>query len=376
MTIVFICGSLEPGKDGVGDYTRRLSAYCAKKNVNVGILALKDKFINAVKEEKQTSDNQTITCFRIPSGLVTKKASKIAKTWIDGIRPTLLSLQFVPYSFQKRGLPFGLLKQIKYLGEDTQWHIMFHELWIGMNMLSPRKEILIGYIQRKIISNLLHKIKPKFITTQVQLYKFYLEDLGFNVSLLPLFSNIPISDLNTSKTKELQINDLKKYGLRIVLFGSIHPNAKLKDLLENINSFCEKYGITNRIITFVGRSGHEKENWKISFQKYDFEIFDLGEKKPNQISEALNMANLGITTTPVLLVEKSGTVISMRNHGLPILSVGKDWIPSRAEVLELPSDVIEFNGSNFESILNFKSKKCDTTILDVADNFLSILSNS
>ena len=26
MKIVFICGCLEPGKDGVGDYTRRLSA--------------------------------------------------------------------------------------------------------------------------------------------------------------------------------------------------------------------------------------------------------------------------------------------------------------------------------------------------------------
>lgn len=25
MTILFLCGSLEPGRDGVGDYTRRLA---------------------------------------------------------------------------------------------------------------------------------------------------------------------------------------------------------------------------------------------------------------------------------------------------------------------------------------------------------------
>ena len=50
MKIMFICGSLEPGKDGVGDYTRRLCAHLKKHHIEVGILAYNDKFINSELE--------------------------------------------------------------------------------------------------------------------------------------------------------------------------------------------------------------------------------------------------------------------------------------------------------------------------------------
>ena len=44
MKIVFLCGSLEPGRDGVGDYTRMLAAEIIRKGHNAAIVALADKY--------------------------------------------------------------------------------------------------------------------------------------------------------------------------------------------------------------------------------------------------------------------------------------------------------------------------------------------
>ena len=42
MNILFICGSAEPGKDGVGDYTRRLCGELLRTGHRTRILALCD----------------------------------------------------------------------------------------------------------------------------------------------------------------------------------------------------------------------------------------------------------------------------------------------------------------------------------------------
>mgnify|MGYP003474349261 CR=1 FL=1 len=53
MKILFICGSLEPGKDGVGDYTRRFCGELLKMNYEVQILSINDlhsiSYINVAK---------------------------------------------------------------------------------------------------------------------------------------------------------------------------------------------------------------------------------------------------------------------------------------------------------------------------------------
>lgn len=320
MKIIFICGSIEPGKDGVGDYTRRLCGELINKGLSVGILAFNDSYITKVTEEKQYSDSHAIQCLRLPKIQNSKLRCDLAMRWVKKHDPEWLSLQFVPYAFHHKGLPFKLAKQLKRMsGHNTKWHIMFHELWIGMSQQSSRKEILIGYVQKKIIKDLVLKINPKVINTQTQLYKKQLIQLGFNVSILPLFSNIPLN--NEFENNELPINLKTKY---FVLFGAIHHGAPIESFCEELAAYAKEKPLT---LVTIGRNGSELNHWISVFRTNGLKIINLGEQSQKVISGIFKKAIFGISTTPILLVEKSGSVAAMQEHSLPVICMSRPWSP-------------------------------------------------
>ncbi len=129
MKIIFICSSLEPGKDGVGDYTRRLATEIIKQGHNAFIIALNDRFISETERIKQFSDNISVETLRISSVSKWTERIDVMNAFISKILPDWVSLQYVPYGFNKKGLPFSLpfnLQQLKV----AKWHIMFHEIWL------------------------------------------------------------------------------------------------------------------------------------------------------------------------------------------------------------------------------------------------------
>src|SRR5690554_7393916 len=99
MRIVFICGSLEPGCDGVGDYTRRLACELIRQGHQIGVIALKDPGISKIIKYIQDTNGGLLATLRIPAHLPEKIRFSSAKEWIDDYNPELLSLQFVPFSF-------------------------------------------------------------------------------------------------------------------------------------------------------------------------------------------------------------------------------------------------------------------------------------
>ena len=58
MKILFICGTFENGKDGVGDYTKRLAKEIIDYGHSVHIIAIHDKFsygisIDQIKQQSE-----------------------------------------------------------------------------------------------------------------------------------------------------------------------------------------------------------------------------------------------------------------------------------------------------------------------------------
>ena len=100
MKIIFICGSLERGKDGVGDYTRRLASGLIAIGCDVRMLALNDKHLVGFLHEVQLEQDQQITTLRLGKDLGWKERAVRAKVWVDAFNPSWLSLQYVPYAFQ------------------------------------------------------------------------------------------------------------------------------------------------------------------------------------------------------------------------------------------------------------------------------------
>ena len=114
MKILFVCSSLEPQQDGVGDYTRKLAQALICKGNKVKIIALNDRRIDGgAWLGKQTDNNIEIEVLRLPELLAWHVRLYMAKKFTGDFNPDWISLQFVPFGYQIKGLPFGSGKKIK-----------------------------------------------------------------------------------------------------------------------------------------------------------------------------------------------------------------------------------------------------------------------
>ena len=346
MKILFICGTLEPGKDGVGDYTRRFGAELIRQGHKVKIIALYDRFINGFKSVFQKADGEDVEVFRIGNDLSEKKRFTKCQQVVEEFDPMFLSLQYVVFSFHKKGLPWRLTERLMKLGSGRSWHLMFHELWVGMDNRDSLKEKIWGNLQEGIIKKLIRGLSPKLIHTQTPLYQHMLSRMNCTVGLLPLFGNIKV---------ELDSPLSESPNLRIAVFGGLHHGAQLERFLNwlSIN------GISLPYFHFAGGNGAEQKNWIKILEKNNVPYEVHGWLPDKQLSELLNCCNLSLTSTPYYLVRKSGSVITMLEHGLKVLCIARDWEPRKVSVEELPKsgDVINWNETLSGDVLKTSERR-------------------
>ncbi|WP_299823010.1 hypothetical protein [uncultured Pontibacter sp.] len=363
MKIAFICGSLEPGCDGVGDYTRRLAGELIRQGHAATLIALCDIHHHKSLATSQLDYEIEVPVLRLAAKLPVKERTVLAKEWISDFDPDFISLQYVPFAFHRKGLPFGLGTQLAIIGDGRPWHIMFHELWVGMDKEAPKKHFGWGLVQQRLIKGLILKLNPSGIHTQTQLYLAQLKKIGFNAAHLPLFSNIPVVQRNGSlHAREQSMGGKKRISL--VLFASIQPGAPVKSFVQEVMQYAAKYD-KKVALTFIGRCGAEQKVWTELCDAVGLKFDVLGEQSPEVISEVLSSATYGIATTPLAQIEKSGVVAAMHAHGLPVLCVARPWTPRGIKDLKLPAGIIEykegilercFNGSNCNIVNNDLSK--------------------
>jgi len=315
MKIIFICGSLDPGKDGVGDYTRRLSGELIKKELDVRIISLNDKSIEFVEDTIQEDCGCNIPVLRLPGKLSWSDKLRLSQEYIKNFKPIWISLQFVPYSFHSKGLPWMLVSKLRLLTHSYKVHIMFHELWLGipLNDLSF-KDRMVALLQRSMIQTLTKNLSPDLITTSIEVYREALS--GSNVSILPLFGNIPVKDVKVGKTKE---------NIKVVHFGTFTFNeTDFRNQINLLNAIRMKYCKT-LMFNIVGRGGQAKDRMLAIIKSVinDAIIVDHGELNLDEISSCFRSNDIGLSRANAVLAGKSGSTIAMLEHGLPVLLRGK-----------------------------------------------------
>ncbi|MEC5166783.1 hypothetical protein RCH18_002532 [Flavobacterium sp. PL11] len=320
MDILFICGSLERGRDGVGDYTRRLAAELIRVGHGCQIIALYDSYINSFTKEVQECENSYVNVYRISVDTGYKARLILTNEVIDKTIPDCISLQFVPYSFSKQGLPFWLPFYLKKLKGKHKWHIMFHELWIGMDNESSAKHKIIGSVQKLLVSLIVQSIKSDFLSTQNKLYQSLLELNNIKVGVLPICGNIPVKVLK-SESKEF---------MQFVLFGTIHPGAPFNDFIDDLINLLENIKREIKFV-FIGENGSEINNYIAVLNKKNISCTILGKQSEDVISRVLLESTFGISTTPYFQTEKSGVYAAYREHQLNTICIARKWTPLRGQ---------------------------------------------
>jgi len=316
MKIIFLCGSAEPGKDGVGDYTRRLCGELVRNGHDAQILSICDHQANSFTCEYQEVKGIEVVVHRIPISISNNQRFIWSQEILNIFLPDWISLQFVLYSFNPKGLPFWLPSFLKKLKGNHKWHIMFHELWLGIDIESSIRHKCIGKLQKLIIVKIIHKIRPQIINTQNQLYQFFLKSHNIAATILPICGNIPLTAVKNKEKKNTQF----------VLFGTIHHGAPFEDFISDLVS--NRFKLNNPIkFIFIGKNGIELLNYTTILDNYNifYEVF--GIQSENVISQVLIDSDFGISTTPYFQTEKSGVYAAYREHLINTICVSRAWTP-------------------------------------------------
>jgi hypothetical protein len=317
LRVTFICGNLESGKDGIGDYTRCLATELIRQGHQATIIAIEDRYCKLVMEEEQDHGGTSVSTLRLSRNLPLAARKKQLIHYLDEQKTAHISLQYGVFSYHPKGLPWRWHQVFQSLQKERYWHINFHELWLGIPLQSSFKEKIWGRMQRLLILDLLKQLKPKSIQTHTAVYYAALQQHCSIAYQLPLFSNI-------QKVPLVAIN-LSPAALKIIVFGTIYSSEKATAFFQELSA----YSISNSqptTIYFIGRNGSQKWQWIRLINQHAAIVYqDIGALHVAKISSYLQQADLGITTTPFPLVGKSGVVASYLLHALPVLSVASEW---------------------------------------------------
>lgn len=361
MKILFLCGSVEPGKDGVGDYTRRLSGQLIRTGHEAQILSLCDKQSSHFVTETQVIDETPIKVSRIPLSTSNKQRLVWSRAILKTTSPDWISLQFVPYSFHPKGLPFWLPRFAKSLKGNHRWHVMFHELWIGIEKEANVKFKLVGFLQKQIIKNINNNCAPKVNHTQTKIYQHYLGRINIATNYLPLFGNVAVTARK----------DTNSEFMVFVVFATIHDKVPIEEFIIDLKHEVLVLRKTLKFV-FLGRSGNLLGSWTAVLDRHCilYELF--GVSSVEKISRVLKNGNYGISTTPYKISDKSGVVAAMREHNLPIISVAKSWT-DRDEIAISFKDIILYKKGDLSLVKT--SEAWDNSLSTICANFMNSIIN-
>ena len=251
-------------------------------------------------------------------------------------KPDWVSLQYVPYSYGRRGIPMRFTFNMLTLDNSWSWHFMFHELWISSK--ENIRSFAISSLQRLLTKTLTIFLKPSIVHTSIDHYVALLQKIGISASILPVFSNISPPKYNLP-------DPINTKRWIFIFFGSFDDKWQSEPLFKYIDQARQSEGIKECHFWRIGRSSSLGDQiWKELSSAESrllypaFHFSNYGEQSEINISKLLLSASFGISMAPLQWIGKSGSVAAMVEHGLPVI------VPTYPTTIDIPpSSSISFS---------------------------------
>jgi glycosyltransferase involved in cell wall biosynthesis len=344
--IALLCPGLEEGRDGVGDYCRRLAASLVGSGVECLVLALHDQLVTEPAETAMAVGTSLIRIHRLPHRFSMAEKIVAAATILSRWQPDWVSLHFVCYGFHPKGTVFRELYWLPELLAPYRVHLLFHELWIGEGVFRTRMTAAKGAIQRAFMLRLVRRLQPLIVDTTNQFYQALLARGGVKAGILPLFGNIPVTAEPADGWLFDIVSDAGGPDLRrnrqncwlIAMFGRLVPQWPARALLQRLRDAADRRGV-RALIILAGVTGPHTEALVAQWQSEvaGIDLIVIGPRSPAELSQLFNSADFGLTSHPYYALGKSGTVAAMIEHGLPVIASWGHIFPALAPV-EPPFD--------------------------------------
>ena len=283
----------------MGDYTALLAQECGKRGLSTLRISLNDGYVTGAQAGEGT--------LRLGANMQWKTRVRHAREAVERFGADLISLQWVPYAYHARGLPWGIEKGLVQIVAGRPVLVMCHELWIGAETAASFGHKVIGAAQRALLRRILRVLRPASVQTSNAAYAGLLRRAGVEAWILPLFGAVPVTGKRIDREDGV---------LRFGMFGTLHPQWPPDPLLGFLRGlgrahFHRTYG-QDRAWRGVWREMEHRHGREFSFMRH-------GEQPPSRVSQFLMEMDFGIATTPLALIGKSATAAAMLDHGLPVI---------------------------------------------------------
>jgi hypothetical protein len=328
LNVVLICTSVEPGRDGVGDYSVRLASALMSQGHQVLVIAERDSAVSA--QEPVHGERENVRVLRLPGRASNEDRGRWLAQALAAFSPDWIVLQFVCWGFADAGIldppPTALIAAL------SGWRVAIycHELWLGLERGASLRHRWWGRRQRISILRFLVLLRPRVVLTSNPAYRDVLQRHDWSAQIVPLFSNIPVHAGASAKLLALleQRAGRPLWGTRsdvvmLAVFGSVwrewRPEAALRWLTGEAQRRSRRV-----LLVSAGRPSQKGEAVLARLaRKSDLEVTSiaLGEVSPEVVSGLLQEADVGLPASEWLVLGKSGVAAAMVAHGLPMLVV-------------------------------------------------------
>jgi hypothetical protein len=170
------------------------------------------------------------------------------------------------------------------------------------------------------------------VSTSNALYVSLLESLGQAAAELPLFGNIPVSDVPAIPEVLLRAGVCDQHGLHPgrwmgLFFGTLHPEWRPEPFISILIAASAKAGRRTSLISAGRLGGRGEATWEKMARDYAHAVdfIRLGEQPSRQVSALMLVADFGVAASPWQLIGKSGSAAAMLDHGLPVIVSRDDF---------------------------------------------------
>ncbi len=314
--ILFMCGSLNAGKNGVGDYTRVLAGHLQAYGCRVSIVASHDQAIKGIVRENQREGNQEIVTLRISTKASEESRWETIRGFVAEFGPEVISLQFVPFSFDARGFPYRFVRELSRPPLcHLQWHVMFHELWVGNGPKWALKRRLLAQGQRWLIKKLYRGLNPAVVHSHLPTYLTDLARIGIPAQPLPLFANVAARGPGRAPQRSVEAGPF-----RMAFFSQMELSPPIATFIEDLLSAqsSDREGYVE--VLLIGGNAQKIDGMRSKLIKRfpSLSVLPVGFLSNEALGEQLGGVDLGITPVPFHALGKSGTIAAFLAQGVPV----------------------------------------------------------
>ena len=309
MKIAFIAGSLAPGRDGVGDYTRTLATECVRRGHAVRLLAVGETEVAGARAEAGV--------LRLSHASFRGDEGAAAGRWLAEFSPDWTSLQFVPYSFDPRGL-FGasIPALVRVAGAAPRWHVFFHEIWIGAQRGARWKTRIVGTLQRRLVAKLLHALAPHRLHTSTEFYRAALHLVGANAGTLRMFGSVP----HTAPVPA-ELPGVPPSSVVCGMFGTVHPDWRPADFLRDFAALAQSRGRPAALVSAGGLGPGAPMFARLQDEWHGrIACCALGRKNVAELAALFARFDFAVTSVPWNILGKSSSAAALREHGVRVVA--------------------------------------------------------